>query len=227
VAEEVSLFSRTAAAGWRVGVAGWYHPYCRIFGATLTECSWEQGFAEESFNEAGPLKGAVNILKRMGNLLSFDGYFGIVPSPPDVASISQDQLTSYQSTLPTALRIVTSAELDLVFVHWPIPHPFGIYDRKTRTLGCVPGSNYLDNLELVDETLIQLRQALETSGLWDTTSILITSDHPFRRELWKDFSSHENIVRLLETVDNSQVPFILKLAAAFGLWKRLQLGPGS
>ena len=95
----------------------------------------------------------------------------------------------------------------------PLAYSAPIWDLRPKDarLDAFPGSNYLDNLELVDETLIQLRQALETSGLWDTTSILITSDHPFRRELWKDFSS-QNIVRLLETVDNSQVPFILKLA---------------
>jgi len=214
--EEPSLFSRTAEAGWRVGIAGWYHPYCRIFGASLTECSWEQGFAEDSFNNPSPIEGSVKVLKRLSNLLSLNGYFGIAPTLPflstDVTSIRQEQLTSYKSILRTALRMVTSADLDLVFVHWPIPHPFGIYDGKTHALGGVAESNYMDNLELVDETLVQLRQALETSGLWDSTSILVTSDHSFRRELWKEFSSHENIARMLETVNNFQVPFILKLA---------------
>jgi len=214
--EEPSLFSRTAEAGWRVGVSGWYHPYCRVFGAILTECSWEQGFADDCFNAPGLLEGSLNVFKRLNNLLTLDGYFGIAPTLPflatDVALTSHAQLRSYKAVLSASLRMVTNAELDLVFVHWPIPHPFGIYDRKTGRLGIVAGSNYLDNLELVDATLIQLRQALEASGLRDSTSILITSDHPFRRELWKDFASHQDIPQLLGTVDNSRVPFILKLA---------------
>src|SRR5579871_5842700 len=35
-----NLFSKLRANGVNVGMVGWYLPYCRIFGATLAQCSW-------------------------------------------------------------------------------------------------------------------------------------------------------------------------------------------
>ncbi|HEY1337233.1 MAG TPA: hypothetical protein VGF59_06970, partial [Bryobacteraceae bacterium] len=35
-----TIFSEARAAGYNVGVVGFYHPYCRMFNGSLSECSW-------------------------------------------------------------------------------------------------------------------------------------------------------------------------------------------
>jgi arylsulfatase A-like enzyme len=52
------------------------------------------------------------------------------------------------------------------------------HDRHQDTLAVRQGSNYFDNLELVDITLGRIRRALEAGGLWDDTTLIVTGDHP-------------------------------------------------
>jgi hypothetical protein len=212
---EPTLFSTAAETGRRVGLAGWYHPYCRTLTNSFVECYWEQGLPEECFNESNLLKGSANILRRLRPLLTLHSYLGIaqtLPSlPEDVAAVRQVQLESYRNILRASLRMAADPTLDLIFVHWPIPHPFGIYNRQTGHVGTHAANDYLDNLELVDHTLVLIREALETSRMWDSTALLITGDHPFRKETWKDPPWYDKAAHLLEQIENPRVPFLLKL----------------
>jgi hypothetical protein len=36
-----NLFSRARAAGFNTAVSGWHHPYCRVMGNNLSDCSWD------------------------------------------------------------------------------------------------------------------------------------------------------------------------------------------
>ena len=63
------------------------------------------------------------------------------------------------------------------------PHATGIYlpekDEFTiRDMDKVTG--YFNNLVLADRTLAQLRQALEKSGEWDSTWVIVSADHSWR-----------------------------------------------
>src|SRR5205807_2671437 len=61
-------------------------------------------------------------------------------------------------------------------------------------------SGYLDGLALVDRTVGDLRAALERVGLWDRTTVLLSSDHYFRSS------------RLFDQREDHRIPFLLKLA---------------
>jgi hypothetical protein len=213
--DEPTLFSTAAGTGRRVGLAGWYHPYCRTLTNSFVECSWEQILPEERFDEPNLFKGSVNVLRRLHPLLNLNWYLGIAPPlpflPEDVAAARQVQLESYGNILRASLRMAASPTLDLIFVHWPIPHPFGIYNRQTNRVGTDAANDYLDNLELVDHTLVLIRQALETSRMWDPTALLITGDHPFRKEMWNDEPRCDKATHLIEQIENPRVPFLLKL----------------
>jgi len=69
----------------------------------------------------------------------------------------------------------------------PIPHPDGIYDRRTGTFGKA-GASYLDNLALADRYLDHVHLLLEQRGEWDSATIVIMGDHSWRTKLIWDGS---------------------------------------
>lgn len=194
-----NIFSQAREKGFRTGVIGWYHPYCRIFGASLTACYWKPFKAAESpvpvvksmlefVRQAIPPRARLDLLERVGiKDPDWDGQYHIA---------------TYISMLEEAKKVISDSSLDLVLVHWPIPHPPFIYDRERRdfTLSAHPRAGYLDNLALVDRTLGELRRTLEEAGLWNGTTLLLTSDHP-----WRDS-------KLLDGKRDARVPFVLKLS---------------
>ena len=67
-------------------------------------------------------------------------------------------------------------------MHFPIPHPFAIYDRQHADFALSSHTSYLDNLALVDRTVGEVRRTLERAGLWESTILMVTSDHPCANE---------------------------------------------
>lgn len=183
-----SVFSHAREMGASTALLGWYHPYDRIFGGHVDMCVWE------------PL----NLLHRVGE--------------PSFVATTGRQLHSLS---PTAERFhhvwrterlvtrtqsaVSSKDFDLVFAHLPIPHLPAIYARAAEKLtiwnwGPDWGPDgYLANLVLVDRVLGQIRRAMEASGVWENTAVLVTSDHWWRGSAKFDGKTDQ------------RVPFLLKL----------------
>ena len=90
-------------------------------------------------------------------------------------------------------------------------------DHLRSTDGALEGSvrsNYFDNLALVDRTLRDLRGVMQRAGVWDSTVVLVTSDHPFRPNFFHtehpSWPAEENAA--LGGARDPQIPFILKLS---------------
>jgi hypothetical protein len=220
-----NVFSRARAMGFNTGLAGWYHPYCRIIGNSLTKCSWETasgGFLPD---------------KSIANLVSYSNHVGVIRSMlriGEVAAIPESvreamapregavwrkyDLENYENIHREALGLVGDPDLQLILVHYPIPHPPGIYDRSRHDFSFDSSSCYLDNLELADRTLDELRRQMEKAGLWESTAVLISSDHRLRADrLWQHniiwqapFTKVDPIV--FHSIRDERVPFILKIA---------------
>ena len=79
--------------------------------------------------------------------------------------------------------MIGDESLGFVFIHLPVPHPGGFYDRRTGALG-VNGS-YLDNLVLADEALGQLLQWIDETPPVKETTVIVSSDHSWRVGMWK------------------------------------------
>lgn len=63
-----------------------------------------------------------------------------------------------------------------LYVHYPIPHGTWIrYDGTPGQFGV--GSGFFDTYKTADALLGEIRQALELSGAWDKTLVILTSDH--------------------------------------------------
>jgi hypothetical protein len=112
-------------------------------------------------------------------------------------------------------RVYAAAEdrqIDFLFAHLPTPHMFAVYDRARRDFMLSGRIDYLDNLALVDRTIGELRRELEHDGLWDSTTLIVSSDHGLRPELWRGHYGWDAQMEQLSAEATSRVPFIVKLA---------------
>ena len=180
-----TVFDDAQKLHFNTSLVGWFLPYCSALGDSLTHCSQPQ---ETSLWSRSPwtVMGEQWRDHYEHNVISsrFGGeakhsvpWFGF--------TARKEQLAGYRFILADAMREVRDPTAGLLFIHWPIPHPLGIYSRHTHKLGTEFDNNYIDNLELTSRTLGQLREAMEQAGLWDRTLLIISSDHPLRPPEWK------------------------------------------
>jgi hypothetical protein len=93
-------------------------------------------------------------------------------------------IQDYTALFAAADTMLNDRSTDFLFLHMPVPHPVGIYNRHTGQLTTGP-SSYIDNLALADAYLAHLRSLLEQRGEWDSSTILIMGDHSWRTTpLW-------------------------------------------
>ncbi|HEX6189884.1 MAG TPA: alkaline phosphatase family protein [Pyrinomonadaceae bacterium] len=192
-----NVFAEARAAGVDTAIAGWYHPYCRVIGASLSSCFWEPVV----LNEVSPLRGRPTIWKSMGqwatlSLSRIPGAFRLLGHWYE-RSRRQDHIEEQSKIMERARAIAKERGFGLALLHFPVPHSPFIYDRAGRALSDGPAHTYADNLALADRTLGDLRRDTEAAGLWDDTAIIVSSDH-----WWRDPPDGQ--------IDQ-RVPFIVKL----------------
>jgi Type I phosphodiesterase / nucleotide pyrophosphatase len=219
-----NVFSQARARGYNTALAGWYHPYCRIIGTTLTKCAWETAnilfLPEKKIASliSHPDATIGTSMLRLGESVLLPDSIRVFLFGDDGRSWRTDDLSSYLNIQRRAVAMATDPDLHLILVHYPIPHPPAIYDRSKHDFSLNSNSGYLDNLALADRALAELRHEMENAGLWESTSVLISSDHGLRaRRVWRDhqvwdpsFTKEDPAV--LNTLEDERVPFILKLA---------------
>ena len=133
-----------------------------------------------------PLVDRLDWLRPLGlSVLRFDGL---------------DHIKAYQACCRAAIPVVANRGFNLILIHWPVPHMPGIYSRCQGDLDYSGRGTYIDNLALVDRTLLEIRRAMETAGVWDSTTVLLSADHFYRN------------ATLLDGKSDHRVPFLLKLA---------------
>ena len=62
-----------------------------------------------------------------------------------------------------------------------MPHEPPIFDASRGKLTVFrPGLGYRDNLALADQTLAKIVAAMRTAGVWQSTTLVVNSDHGWR-----------------------------------------------
>jgi arylsulfatase A-like enzyme len=200
-----NVFSRAREAGYNTALSGWYHPYCRILGHTVTQCTNRDARSTLLASAREQLLSLVDCVPFASRLLGWE--------PPWFELSVPDARQRYWAVLEDAKRWATDPDLGLILLHWAFPHRPILYDRHRASLEPTDRSNYFDNLILVDRTVGELRRAMQRAGIWDSTVVLVTADHGFRSRFFTTTSPkwppEENAA--LVGADGLQVPFILKL----------------
>jgi Sulfatase len=175
--ENATVFADAKRLGWTTGVAGWFNPYCHILRNVLDFCYWQAIFPFPSeFNaaERSILAAAAfpfdSVLSRLKAKTLLTGA---------VVGAHEDE---YEDVSDEADALLGDDGIRFVYLHYPVPHPYGIYDRRTRKLG-VRGT-YLDNLVLADETIADVLARIQKTSDRDQTILIVSSDHSWRIKMW-------------------------------------------
>ncbi|MEJ2153214.1 MAG: sulfatase-like hydrolase/transferase, partial [Gemmatimonadota bacterium] len=158
-----NLFEAARELGFETAVSGWYHPYCRLFNESLTRCFWMPIWWTSRGHDRGILQSAR------------DQWQYLLPG----LGINRQRLVSLTEIKSHAELMAVDEDIDLLFVHYPIPHRPIIYDRKRQQLTTfrTTRADYFDNLVLADHTLGALRAVMEENGVWDDATVVVTADH--------------------------------------------------
>ncbi len=183
--KESNVLSWARAQGWDETIVGWYLPYCRALAPVLSDCYWE----------------AIDTRVR-GFEPSLSTSLGTVLRSLSPLNDRQRHILRYRRLLRESIEDATDPTLSLVVLHLPVPHEPAIYDRNSGRLTIFNFRKdwYLDNLALGDRNFGDIRRAMEQAGLWDRSTVLVTSDHALR---WYRGWSEESSPR---------IPYMVKLA---------------
>ena len=175
-----NIFQDALNAGYSTAVAGWYNPYCRILPQVLDRCFWTL-----QLPYPGGIVAGQSVTTNLWNQIAhrIDSISTLLPSRYKVSSglalETKLHVADYVDLRNAADSMLNDPSADFVFLHMPIPHPHGIYDRHREAL-TTESSSYIDNLALADKYLAHVRQLLEQRGEWDTSTIVIMGDHSWR-----------------------------------------------
>jgi hypothetical protein len=193
-----AILERLTRKNLRTAVVGWALPYCPELGPNVTECSWWPMAQQHNSYGDGV----------------FDGIFGRVRSLFESNHISPFgqslAVRHHVSQVAEITRAATSAaarpDLDFVFLHLPHTHNPFIWNPETRQpdLPAHPWDRrgYLRNLPWADEAFAGIRGAMEASGVWDRSTVLVSGDHGYRNAAALGYAGEE-----------LHVPFMLKSPA--------------
>jgi len=213
---EPNILSATHAQGMNIGLTGWFHPYCRIGGIAveLSRCHWQDGGIL-----LGEIRRDASIPTSMlDELLDIPTVTWELRHVPGFISAGErergEELHDYQELAPLAIQNAADPALGLVVLHMPVPHPHGIYDRKTGQFSTSEARGYLDNLALADRTLGEVRAAMEKSGVWKDSIVIASADHWWRSDFWSThFGWSPDDARALAPVDH-RIPFLVRFPDA-------------
>lgn len=205
VTARLNLFSRMKTRGYWTALAGFSHPYRRMFGAELDYCFAApdgRGDDDDSF--------AVDDVWRH---LRLAGALAALAMPKPAAlewrvrgwCAEQDlapQLQRVADVHARALDIVREPGPVFAVLHYPLPHDPFLFDREgeRRELADAlpldfgpygPGgfmrphprnhvARYAANLRYLDTVLGELLEAMRSAGTLDEATIILTSDHTWR-----------------------------------------------
>jgi uncharacterized membrane protein YiaA len=202
-----SVFHKVRQLGSESAVVGWLHPYCRVWGEELSACTWQ---SVDSFNDVVS-PGIASLMTQAARrvLLSvpfgtrIDGAFG--KHGTDIGYIER-----HQKMLDSAVEVISDPNIDLSFVHLPFPHPPHYYNPDSGEFDPASQRSYIDNLILTDRVLGKLRRALEEKDLWNKTTLIVSSDHQLRVNVYKSELTPD-VLTTTEGKEDPRVPFFLKL----------------
>jgi hypothetical protein len=169
-----NLFAQAMRAGFTTGIVGWYMPYCRILKNGFNYCWWTPAYSN-SLRTGATIPD--DILTQLWNAADATPVGAIALKQVDATARCNHRIHVYEDILSRAERLAGAPQFDLVFVHFPIPHPPGFYRADKHQFDC--SGDYIDNVSLVDRT--NRRNAVRDGADWHVEQL--DRDHQFRPSL--------------------------------------------
>ena len=186
-----TIFSDTKLKKMNIGLVSQGLKYCRHFHYLVTKC-WEDN---RSWREQNSLITAIGQF-----------FFSFIAHVPLIGNKLEQFLffhanVDYQKEIERSLlashKMLKDLESDFIYIHLMVPHAPFFYISKSDSFNKVDQgySSYHENLAFLDKIIGEMRRSMESAGIWNVSTIVLTSDHH---------------LRILKTSD-VRVPFIVKL----------------
>jgi len=210
--DQRNIFDLAHEQGYRLVVFGYHLRYCSTYVRDKGYCQ-STSVAEVNSEPQSIVPALLEIYrlaaaKTLPTSLSYklEGMVGT----KFLSLIQEKFLQNHYALLP----LLKNPEGRFIYAHYPIPHtPYVRLNPETRGL-YESGATYSDSLKAVDFFLGDILHALQESGVWEETLLIVLSDH--------------NAARV---TDDVRVPLIIKLPYKSqhmdfeGLWTHAQFLP--
>jgi arylsulfatase A-like enzyme len=174
---EETPFALAQRQGMTTGVIGWFNPYCSMLAPYLNSCYW-------SFEIHFPSTFVVTDGFWMNVADPWARYWiALKPHQEQRPLIYRAKI--FEDLTERANKALAQDQPDFLFIHIPIPHPPGYYNRRTGQFDASGQLSYVDNLALADKILGQFISTMHASPRWANTSIVICGDHSWRTFMWR------------------------------------------
>jgi Type I phosphodiesterase / nucleotide pyrophosphatase len=206
-----NIFDDLRDAGSNSAILGAELPYCRAIGHSAASCDWfPSGTVDVALNRPSILHRPWYLLRTrpftFPGLSSTRFYRAPLFDEATRRASRKAEAASFDRMRARAKELAADTRFQLVYMHFPIPHLLGFYDRRKQAYSTEDSASYLDNLALADRTLGEIRALLP-----DNTILLVTSDHPLRDWIIEDagwWNDHETAS--LGPVPRRYVPYLLR-----------------
>ena len=206
-----TVFDDAAALGRRAAVAGWFHPYCRLFGAKLAACYWSPGgdvLPGARWHAFAPqLPAHRQLIRQVGrSVFSAES----LATTEEWEFLRAKHARRVAGMHKPALEMITDPKLAFVLVHLPLPHLPGVADPHTRRLSVASTADYIGNLRLADQLLGEYKAAMQNAGVWDSSALIVTADHMLRVG-WRGTAYWDEALEKLMQQSSGSVPFLVRI----------------
>jgi hypothetical protein len=201
--EQDSVFREARKMGFNTAVVAWAIPYCRVLKNDLSDCWWWSG--SNQYNSAGSTVPEL-FLNRPRSLFE-----NIYRSPFGRSLSTTRHIWVTGNVVAKSIEVARDPAIGVALLHMPVPHPPYFYNavtaRNDRAAAPITGifeqtqEGYIDALALTDKIIGQLRHCMEEAGVWDTTTVIFSADHPYRHRTALDGHAVSR-----------RVPYLVKMA---------------
>ncbi len=214
--EHDSVFQDARNLNYTTAATGWFLPYCRILSDVLDKCFWSfnTSAGNMTFPQASLLSNMVAPwLQLLGTGSGYRMISHLLPIPSPDEFDARQHILDYVTLADASDRMLDDRSAGFTYIHLPIPHPGGIYDRRTGKF-VTKNSSYIDNLVLADKLMGGFESRLKQSGQWDSSTLLVMGDHSWRTSVFwallPDWTHEDQVASHGGQWDNRQA-YVLKL----------------
>ncbi len=178
-----TIFEDAHLYGYNTAISGWYMPYCRMLPDVVDRCFWTDSRPNRN-GMVGTRGIAWNMFAPFRRIAAY-----VVPTRLQTPWFTlesngvverKEHIADYRNIVAAADKLLMDKNVDFILVHIPVPHLPGVYDQKKHAMSAEERHGYLANLALSDECLAHFRSVLESTGQWDSTTVLVMGDHSWR-----------------------------------------------
>lgn len=214
-----SLFDRLHERGLSIDVVGTYHPYCRLFPETLTDCTFVPHHGPPATDFLTATQEHLENLKLALPTYALQESIWTSTGLNEAESVRQQHrdIAKHQALEPPAVHTAARPDIDYAFIHLNTPHPAGemghgrgYWDAENRRFSAGGDESFFDNLMLADRTLGRIRTAMEENGTWNQTTVIVSSDHGYRATWWQEQGRSEAHTELLRAPTDHRVAYLAK-----------------